>query len=85
MIFMKQALQIVMAKLPSFEIMESAYRLAVVKREENIKGDELIKQSFALARSRRGGQGGGEEEDTLRIELETKVNMNVRNHLEGPY
>ena len=80
MIFMKQALQIVMAKLPSFEIMESAYRLAVVKREENIKGDELIKQSFALARSRRGGQGGGEEEDTLRIELETKVHMKVRNH-----
>ena len=74
MIFMKQALQIVMAKLPSFEIMESAYRLAVVKREENIKGDELIKQSFALARSRRGG---GEEEDTLRIELEMKVHMKV--------
>ena len=55
MMFMKQALQIAQSKLPSFEIMESAFRLAVVKRQE--KKDDIIQQSLNLAKSRRGGVG----------------------------
>ena len=57
MMFMKQALQIAQSKLPSFEIMESAFRLAVVKRQETKDG--IIQQSLNLAKSRRGGEAGG--------------------------
>ena len=63
MIFMKQALEIAQSKLPSFEIMESAFRLAVVKREENIQGDATLRKCLKLARSRRGRGGGEDEED----------------------
>ena len=58
MVFMKQALSIALSKLPSFEVMESAYRLAVVKREERLdRPGGVFHQMSALARSRRGDTG----------------------------
>ena len=41
MIFMKQALEIAMSKLPSWEILESAFRIAAVKRDQNIQTDTV--------------------------------------------
>ena len=64
MVFMKQALEIAQSKLPSFEIMESAFRLAVVKRSERV-GETTLKKSLQLARSRRGIINGVDEDDDL--------------------
>ena len=62
--FMKEALEIAQSKIPSFEIMESAFRLAVVKRDERvITGTQTLKQSLRLARSRRGNIGDGDRDD----------------------
>ena len=59
LVFMKQALSIALSKLPSFEVMESAYRLAVVKREERLdRPGGVFHQMSALARSRRGQLSG---------------------------
>ena len=62
--FMTKALELAQAKLPSLEVLESAFRLAVVKREQRFYlGEKTIKKSLELARSRRRDNNEEEPED----------------------
>ena len=64
MIFMKQALEIAMSKLPSWEILESAFRISAAKRDQNIQTDTVLRRALRLAKARRGRgrkEGDGEE------------------------
>ena len=63
--FMRLALEMAQIKLPSLEVLESAFRLAVVKREQRLQaGAETFSKSLQLARSRRNErtESGGQEE-----------------------
>ena len=62
--FMTRALELAQAKLPSLEVLESAFRLAVIKREQRFNsGEKTIKKSLELARSRRRDRTESEDED----------------------
>ena len=63
MIFMKQALEIAMSKLPSWEVLESAFRIAAVKRDQNIQTDTVLRRALRLAKARRGRERKWEGEE----------------------
>ena len=78
--FMAKALEVAQSKLPSLEVLESAFRLAVVKRNQRFKvGEKTFKKSLELARTRRRGGNEDESEDDETIALnhlkkEIKIN-----------
>ena len=64
--FMRKALDLAQSKLPSLEVLESAFRLAVVKREERFNaGKETFRKSLKLARTRRNEDGSETVEEEL--------------------
>ena len=76
--FMTKALEVAQSKLPSLEVLESAYHLAFIKREQRFcSGQITIKKSLDLARSRRrGDEGEPEAEDIALKQLKSEIKMN---------
>ena len=72
MIFMKQALEMAVSKLPSWEILESAFRIAAVKRDQNIQTDTVLRRALRLAKSRRGTQEEGHHDAYDDVDVESQ-------------
>lgn len=74
--FMKKALKLAQSKLPSLEVLESAFRLAVVKREERFRaGKETFRKSLNLARTRRN------EKNEIELESELEQIEDIRQEI----
>ena len=75
--FMSSALELAQAKLPSLEVLESAFRLAVIKREQRFYlGEKTIKKSLELARTRRRDHEDEPEDADLALKhLKSEIKM----------
>ena len=74
--FMTEALELAQAKLPSLEVLESAFRLAVIKREQRFYlGEKTIKKSLELARCRRRDKEEPEDAAIALKNLKSEIKM----------
>ena len=75
--FMTKALEVAQSKLPSLEVLESAFHLASVKREQRFyAGEQTIKKSLELARSRRRDNEDEPDENDIDLrQLKSEIKM----------